>query len=241
MMQKSIKVISLNIERDKHLDLLIPFFQKEKADVLLLQEVLEENLGFFQKKLGVNYVFVPLCKLNLPEGIKPAGIATFSKTKIIKSKISHYAGNPKLLPIVRDHGLRKMNRAFLTTWLSKGQQSFCLINNYFTWTPNGDPNTRQKTDIKKLLRLLSGIPEFVMGGDFNAPRGKKIFDTLAATYKDNIPKNITTTIDKNLHYAGNLQIVTDGLFSTNNYEVKDIRIINGVSDHCAIAGIIYKT
>lgn len=85
-----------------------------------------------------------------------------------------------------------------------------------------------------LLKFLSEIPEFILCGDFNAPRGGIIFDTIASKYKDNIPSEINTTIDKNLHKAGDLKLVVDGLFTTPSYQITSIKIIDSLSDHCAI-------
>lgn len=39
-----LKIISLNLERSKHLHLNLPFFQRENPDVLCLQEVLEADI-----------------------------------------------------------------------------------------------------------------------------------------------------------------------------------------------------
>jgi hypothetical protein len=78
-----------------------------------------------------------------------------------------------------------------------------------------------------------------MCGDFNAPRGRLIFDRIATKYKDNIPPYVTTTIDKNIHHAGDLQLVVDGLFSTSKYEVRSVQVLDGLSDHCAIIGEVF--
>ena len=95
-------------------------------------------------------------------------------------------------------------------------------------------------DLKVLFELLENIPEFILCGDFNAPRGTAIFDSIAEKYKDNIPQDISTTIDKNLHKAGDLQLVVDGLFTTPEYKVDSIKILDKLSDHCAILATIYN-
>lgn len=239
-MATNLKIISLNIEFNKHLDLILPFFRKENADVLLLQEVLEENLEFLHKNLQMDYIFIPLCRVKFSDAVKTLGIATFSKIRIIKSKTLHFLGNPKKVPLIDRTEPEKMNRVILVTWISKNSQEFCLINTHFTWAPDGGPNFRQRVDLDKLLKLLIPLEKFVLAGDFNAPRGREIFDTLAKYYKDNIPQNVTTTIDKNLHVAGDLQLVIDGLFTTKSYNTENIRVVGGVSDHCAIIGTIYN-
>lgn len=188
----------------------------------------------------MDFVFAPLSKIKFHDGIKTLGIATFSKFKIIESSFMLYRGSSKTIPVIYRTEPEKMNRGILKTFVQKDSQTFCLVNNYFTWSPEGNPNLAQRADLKKLLKLLSQIPGFVMCGDFNAPRGREIFDKLAKVYKDNIPKDVTTTIDKNFHYAGDLQLVVDGLFTTKGYRVKGVKVINGVSDHCAIIGATYN-
>lgn len=240
MEMKKIKIISLNIEFNKNYTRIFPFFFKENPDVLLLQEVLEEDLNPFKENLKMDFIFTPLCKINFPEGRKTLGIATFSKYKIIKHEIFYYHGLGDSVPVIERSEPEKMNRAILVTFIEKDSEQFCLINNYFTWVDQGGPSQVQKDDLERLLNLLSNYKESALCGDFNAPRGREIFDKLASVYKDNIPVEITTTIDKNLHYAGDLQLVVDGLFTTKGYLAENVMIVNGLSDHCGIVAEITK-
>ena len=74
--------------------------------------------------------------------------------------------------------------------------------------------------------------------DTNAPRGTFIFDDLAKNYKDNIPESLSSTLDPILHRAKGIEYVVDCVFSTKNYEVSDVKIHEGVSDHKGISGIL---
>src|SRR4051812_8330811 len=56
-----ISVVSLNIERSKHLELVIPFLVEKKPDVVALQEVMERDVTLFEQALGIKSVFTPLC------------------------------------------------------------------------------------------------------------------------------------------------------------------------------------
>lgn len=232
-----IKIVSLNIELDRHFDLVLPFLQKQEADVLLLQEVLEKDLEKISQFLKMQPVFTPLCKLAWEEfgGSTPAlGIASFSQLKVMSTAISYYSGSREVLPVLPHGQAHKMSRAFIKTVVEKNGEQFCLVNTHFTWTPDGMPNARQRREFRRMLDLLLATPELILCGDFNASRGREIFDQIAKVYKDNIPQNITTTIDQNLHRRKNLQLVVDGLFTTKGYEVRDVEIVDGVSDHCAI-------
>lgn len=231
------KIVSLNIELDRHLDLVLPFLQKQEADILLLQEVLERDLEKMSQFLGMQPIFTPLCKLAWEEfGDSPPtlGIASFSKLQVLSSTISYYSGSREVLPVLPQGQAHKASRAFIKTLVEKDTNQFCFINTHFTWTPNGQPNARQRRDLRKMLSLLSDTPELILCGDFNAPRGREIFDQLGKVYKDNISPSITTTIDQNLHRVKGLQLVVDGLFTTKAYQVQDVKVVDGISDHCAI-------
>ena len=81
---------------------------------------------------------------------------------------------------------------------------------------------------------------FVLTGDFNAPRGGEIFAELASRYKDNIPNHYQSSLDPDLHRVKNLKLMVDGLFSTPDYNLGEVRLINGVSDHLAVAAKVSK-
>ncbi len=75
---------------------------------------------------------------------------------------------------------------------------------------------------------------------------------IAAKYKDNIPAEYVWSLDMGLHRAANggLQegaaaqglpgLMVDGLFSTPEYTISDVRMHDGISDHCAIVAQVTK-
>lgn len=238
MPAKSLKMLSLNIEFDKHLDRIIPFILAEKPDVILLQEVLEKDIPYFEAATNMKGVFLPLCLLCREKDENLLGVLTLSALPLQKKSHAYYRGTG-LIPPRRIIGeADNLDRGMLVTEFVKDEHSFCFINTHFTWSPNGAPSEKQHEDIAKFMPLLANIPEFILCGDFNAPRGTIIFDTLAAKYKDNIPKEIYTTIDKNLHKAGALQLVVDGLFTTQQYQAESVRVVGDLSDHCAVLAVI---
>lgn len=239
-MQAKIKIVSLNIEFNKHYSRIYPFLFKQNPDVVLLQEVLQVDIKQFQNNLKMDYVFAPLAKVNFNGEIKMLGIATFSRFKIGSSKILYYRGKSEFIPITDKSEPEKLSRALLVSKIVNKSVPFTLINTHFTWSDGGIPTQVQKDDLEKLLNLLLRYKDFVLCGDFNAPRGGEIFDKIAFLYKDNIPKNINTTIDKTLHSAGDLRIVVDGLFTTGRYAASKVKVVGGVSDHMAVVAEIEK-
>jgi endonuclease/exonuclease/phosphatase family metal-dependent hydrolase len=101
------------------------------------------------------------------------------------------------------------------------------------------------------LGILETQGEFVLTGDFNAPRMHKgnpgeIFSAIASRYTDNIPVHYETSIDASLHRNGKtrpldfVDKMVDGLFTTPVYTAHDVGLHFGVSDHAAVSAIISK-
>lgn len=120
----------------------------------------------------------------------------------------------------------------------KDGETFIIANTHGVWTQDGRVTPYQLRAIDRLLAGLGTIPKLILCGDFNAPRGRQAWARIGQVYADNIPSEVTTTIDGGLHRAGYLLHVVDGIFSTPHYTVKDVRIISGLSDHCAIVAEI---
>lgn len=240
--KNALRMISLNIEVDRHFDLIFPFFEKQtiKPDIILLQEVLDKDIQQLEQVLGMKSVFAPITFWSRGQGVYKLGMATFSSLPMLKVHPIYYNGDPDNLPTLMPGRAELNARALLVTEILNQDESYCFINTHFTWTPDGNESELQRSHLRVMLSSLQQMEGFVLCGDFNAPRGKPIFDTLAAHYKDNIPAHITSTIDKNLHKAGDLNLMVDGLFTTPEYRVDSIEIIDGLSDHCAVLANIQK-
>ncbi len=233
-----LKVVSLNIEQDKHFDRIIPFFKESQPDVILMQEVYFKDIPLLEKTLTMHAAFAILNTFRNKENSE-FGLVTLSALETNSYSI-YYRGDPANPPALGKGEAANQARAILVTDLVKNNAQYRVVNTHFTWTPDGQPTERQYTDIDILLQHLSEIPEFVLCGDFNAPRGRPIFDKIASRYKDNIPSDITTTIDQHLHKAGDLNLVVDGIFTTPTYQVNAVEVISGLSDHCAVMGIVTR-
>ena len=238
----TIKLISVNIEKHRHIDRVLPFLKRENPDIICFQEILETDFPMFLKKMGFTGYFVPMstfliASVSSSEKIG-SGLAIMSKFPL-EIEVHHYWGSMESVP-EHIHGNipDSYNRMLLVGKLTKNKDKFSIGNTHFTWSKDGLVDDYQKRDIVKLMDILAKYPEIIFCGDMNAPRGKEIFGKLVSKYKDNIPSEITTTIDKNLHRAGDLQHVVDVLFTTPQYVVSDIKIQDGVSDHMAIVAQI---
>lgn len=239
-----LKLISLNIEGNFHLDKVLPFLSNQKPDVICLQETYKVNLPLFEKKLKMKSHFYPMADVNKPHPLNfpqlgEIGLAILTSLSTSPIKHKHYYQAPGKLPFI-GYQSDQENRLLFWTTIKKDSQAFTIATTHFTWAMPEKADQAQASDLNKLLIILKTIPKFILCGDFNAPRGQKTFDHLASIYTDNIPQHVTTTIDPQIHRAGNLKLVVDGLFSTPHYQVKNVQIQCGVSDHCAIIADITK-
>ena len=124
--------------------------------------------------------------------------------------------------------------------VKKDDTVFRIGTTHFTWTPDAAPNQLQREDTTALLNTMKLVGHIVLMGDFNAPRGGEIFSIFANNFKDNVPVQYTSSIDGALHRAGELPHMVDGIFSTEEYIVSNVRMVCGISDHCGLFGMITK-
>lgn len=254
---QSLKLISLNIEGDRHLPQVTEFLKREKGDVVCLQEVLKDNIPDLVVQTGYGVNFVPMVRI-----IKPTiwakntrgevGVAILTKEKISKYEARYYFGGKGKVPIFNINDFSNIWRVLLWVEIEKENKKYVIANTHFTWTSKGESTPEQFRDLVNLSKVLSKIDNCVLCGDFNAPRGARlhlararsfggqgeIWGKLAEKYKDNIPLAIKTTIDPDLHRDGALQLVVDGLFSTEKYKISDVKVVGGISDHKAMVGNI---
>lgn len=237
-----LKLISLNIERSKHVERVIPFLRRERPDVLCLQELMEYDIGRFEDAMEARAYFTPVT-IHPAEG-KPGvfGQGLFSRLPVQNFLERYYWGSSGTLPHF-DFTNAATKHASETHVVSacdveKDGMSLRIATTHFTWTSNGQPDDFQRADLKNLFSVLATLGEFALIGDFNAPRGGEVFSAIAAQYKDNIPARYTTSIDPQFHRKGALELMVDGLFTTPRYEAHNVRLVERVSDHLAIVADI---
>ncbi len=248
MISASIKLISLNIERSKHLDRVLPFLGREKPDVVCLQELCERDISRFEEIMGPCRSYGPIVvhPADPPEeGTVVVGTALFARSPVRNVDAVYYRGSEEHARTAPPKRIME-DIVLVGSDIEHDDASFRIITTHFTWSSHGQAIDQQRIDMKALLSILGHRGEFILTGDLNAPRGGEIFSILAEKYKDNVPKEYTTSIDINFHYAaitdpvGLSAKMVDGLFTTNTYTASDVRLQFGVSDHAAIVATISK-
>ncbi|CAN5302290.1 hypothetical protein BH10PAT2_BH10PAT2_0370 [soil metagenome] len=233
----SLSLLTLNCEEDKHLDLILPYLIDQKFEVICLQEVLQENLSQLAEAANAQAFYTPLAILNG----KVWGIALLIRLdlKVRSSSEKYYKGEATQIPTFTFETPNEVNRAILSVQLEKEGKPWRFTTTHFTWASGGGSSPDQERDFPNLLHALNEVGETVLCGDFNAPRGLQFFDDLAVRYKDNIPADVKTTIDQNLHRVKGLQLVVDGMFSSPIYHIKNVKLVSDLSDHCGIQGDVF--
>ena len=93
-----IKLVSLNIERSEHLDIVIPFLQTRNADVVCLQELCEVDIPVFAELLGTPALYVRAKKEFADGTSKVEGIGIFSRLPIPSTGVRYYHGSVDTVP-----------------------------------------------------------------------------------------------------------------------------------------------
>lgn len=240
------KLITVNIEGNKHLLDIGNLIAVEQPDVLCLQEVFAADLP--QLVTAVNQYtqtqqfFVANASVLTENkyGIAPNG--EWGNAMIVRSSLfpegealfaqEFYAGSSASLP--EFSGPNSPRRSLLAATITVWGKSLAICTTHFTWSAEGKPTELQQRDAKQLQTLLKRYNSYILCGDFNAPRGGTTYATLSAGLTDHLPREVLTTIDPDRHYAGALQIAVDSVLSTPDIHSIRTRVIGGVSDHQAI-------
>lgn len=240
----SISLVSLNIEGDKHLETIVDFLRKNKPDVVCLQEVFEKDFPGIKKQLDMAGYFTPMTieKTGDPKNnLTACGVAILTNLYVENTPLSlYYFGKSYSMPFAVKGDPNTVNKVILSIVLNKNNNRFTFGTTHFTLSDGGKADENQRKDLEEMLKLLNNFEDIILCGDFNAPRGGEIFSKISSKYKDNIPLEYETSIDSKLHRAKGLKLMVDGLFSTPHYQIKNVRLIEGISDHCAITAKVSR-
>ena len=220
------------------------FLRAQSPEVVCLQEFIADDIDRLSQPLGYGHRFyVPMCRFPEPEGPRTCGLGILSRRPFAATEDIWYAGGGSGLDELdrsTEESRFATNRyAVAVAAIGAGDGMLTIGTTHFPWTNNARTADFQRTACDGLLHALKDRP-LVLCGDFNAPRGKEIFTRLAGHWTDNIPPTYTTSLDPVLHRAGPLPYMVDGVFSTGDYGVSEVRLHQGVSDHCAITCTIAK-
>lgn len=237
-----LKLISINIENEKHIEKVCDFILREKPDVLCLQELLERDVPVFEKALDARGVFAPMGILPVASSHEIMGVGIFSPLPMSNIQSHYYARYGEHLRLWINETTNPTDRVLLSAKIIVDETPHTIATTHFTWTPDGQSTERQRRDLAALFAVLATHEDILFCGDMNAPRGRETFDTIARRYQDHIPRQYATSLDPELHRTrGEKRYMVDGLFGTAHYKTENVRLQNGISDHMAIVATISKS
>jgi endonuclease/exonuclease/phosphatase family metal-dependent hydrolase len=241
------KLISLNIEGRKHWERINPFIETELPDVVCFQEIFEIDAKGFADRFSLHYAFMSMV---VKEG-EQQGVALFSRCALANIRLVTYHDKTDDTQPFDKTSLERMReterQAIILADIEIDGALFTVSTTHFTWTPDGLVNNYQKEDAAALLKILADVPEVIICGDFNVPRGfNEIYDLFAGKYADAIPQSYASSLDPLFHRAYKnpeqavhiARFMVDYLFTSERYTASDVRLQFGLSDHGAIVASI---
>ena len=244
----SMKLLCVNIEGQKHVDKIRELLQKENADVVCLAECFPDTIDYLTGGKYPYRLYVPTYQVDQVEGEGPLGLipsttrvwgeAIVSQYPLLDAQTTYLSMDSYGADNIPTHGTDHHIPALIVANIKMGGETIRVGTVHLTWTPKASMTKRQRQNVAELIELLSG-QEIVLAGDFNLPRGNDVYVKMSKYFKDNVPSSIMTTLDPEFHYTNKgqvkkLELVVDYVWSTPKYLVKSVRVISGVSDHCAI-------
>jgi exonuclease III len=248
------KLVSANIEGERHLERVMPFVERESPDVLCIQEIFRSTLDTLGA-MGYTCEFLPMTEKLHNETPEEWGIAICAKGTV-RNRYALYYRDIQFLPddarwkVLQERGVRKnhFKNGLLGARTVVNDAAYLIYTTHFTWTEDGEiPSQEQIESMNALLAHTQTLEAHLLCGDFNIPRNiNYLYKDLLQIYTDNIPGQYVSSLDKDLHRLRDDQnkkqvletFMVDYLFSQKPYQVSGVRLEFGVSDHAAVIGMV---
>lgn len=255
----SIKLLHLNIEKNKHLSNVKSLLREVKPDVVCFQEVMKSEIEKMASSLGYQFTFAPSLIIRGTDIDDEEGCAILSKIKIESVDIYRYdSNNSNVLPVRSEKetlsikNKRPKDRFYyhaplLVVSLKNEKTQFNICTTHFPVVDHYkfgllDHHLEDINDVgeiekvrdyfDRLLNIISGLHRpIIFTSDLNNPRGEFIYDTLAHELVDIVPKGLESSIDPILHRRQNLKLMIDTIMTSPDVKVNKFIVIEGVSDH----------
>lgn len=230
------KILSWNIWGGKYLSEVIKFVKKSKADVIGLQEVLQDVDGknniaqIIAEKLGYEWIYYSKGQIDFYGKISEWGNAVLSKYPIDNRNVHNlFNGDDNRIAVEADIKIQNRILSVFCTHLIHTHQK---------------PSKVQETQAKNLIKILPKENVILMG-DFNAnPKSEAIkilSKVLINTDKNN--KGISWSIYpggcKTCNPKGLLNEKLDYIFTSEDIKIQSFKVESSIgSDHFPISVLI---
>ncbi len=243
----SINLVSLNIEGRRHYDAVRAFLVAEQPEVLCLQEVPEDFLIELER-LGYHVTAAHRCTKQQDDSV-------FKDFVVLASRLPHTATTYHYYtcPVEPDDvydnkaGRRHNHQALIFGEVDVDGAMYRVATTHFTWTADGLPSPAQARDLGELRTYLDTLPGHVLCGDFNIPRQhNQHYEKLREGYTDAIPLSESTSLDAQFHKIAQDpnqahlvdEFMVDYVLVRPPFEVTEVRLLFGMSDHAAVTAMV---
>jgi len=237
------KVVSINIEKKSHLEQVVDFVNKEKADVVCIQEVMDDTFSYLMHTLEMSGTFAPFVTLEgWGEGLDGnMGVAVLSREPHVVEGVHYYQGvEGKINTLKNKEDIHEIHDAIARAVLVVSTGVCTIGTTHFTYTKDGEPDDVQRRSLGTMLKLLKPYGDLVFCGDFNIPRPNELYRQLKNEFTDTIPESYHSSLDSKLHRVPGLQKMVDYMWVRGRYVARNVHLVEGVSDHCAIIAEVEK-
>jgi endonuclease/exonuclease/phosphatase family metal-dependent hydrolase len=244
-----LKLISVNMEGEKHFPRIVSLIRIEDPDIICLQECPESFRNNLQT-IGYRTDFLAMRHHVQNDVEYTEGLVFASKLPFASTYKYYYQPDYELptLPIPTPKHI--MHHGYIMGTVEHKEQLYHIATTHVMVTPDGLPTEHQTQGVKKLLSLLQTEKPHLICGDFNIPRGfNPLYEDFSRNYLDTIPTTYASSLDRGLHRDGRStqlnapvfdSYMVDYLFAKPEYNVHDVRLQFSVSDHAAIIATISK-
>lgn len=243
------KLISLNVEGNKHWERIMPFLERERPDVLCLQELFDRDAHVLKERFGYEMLFEPMTldpydqegREWIPQGIGMFSTRPFSTT----GNSVYYSPSAVLERYDRDNKPGTCRGTLLWASVEVDSTEFLIATTHLAVTADGQTDPPQTANFNALLDVVSTLPPHSICGDFNMPRGyNDLYPRMIAQYADRIPEEYACSLDLDIHRGGKDLVqrshigrfMVDYIFTQPPYTTLSVRLQFGVSDHAAVIG-----
>jgi len=256
-----ISCLHVNIERSKHINLIDRLLSEKRPEIICLSEVIDTDLEKFAKDHDYHYAFGS--EISYANGSNQ-GVAILSKHNIIETNMLRYDENntttPPVISFIERHDTKDRpefrfhyHSVLLVATINKDDQQLTIATAHFpiadhsTYGDDHDEDhsldeTEDIHDINyvrgyfdRLMTLIRHLSSpLIFTSDLNNPRGEYMYDALAHELFDQVPQDITTTMDPKIHRVKNIQLVVDTIMTSPDISCSNFEVIDGVSDHKAL-------
>lgn len=235
------KLVSLNMEGERHIERVLPFLKAEAPETICLLEA-PQLFQHHLQELGYHTSFAPMLVRERDHTSHNEGIILASKHPFTCEE-QYYHGSRDTIKIYQG-AKEAISNVVLLAQIDTPEGDIRLLTTHVMVTPHGASNEHQRRGIRALLEILDTQPPHIICGDFNMPRGHNDqYPLFTERYTDSIPDTYASSLDRNLHQLGSdptLQdpifdaYMVDYVFTQEPYQAENVRLEFDVSDHAAV-------